>query len=121
MGLGDLTPTRYRYIFDTRKNIYKERTMTHGHGHALPAGFDLPVGPREHRHLRRFLAFMEEDHEGRGRHGRRGHRGGRGGPGGPGDFMFRFGPPGGRGPRARRGDVRAAALLLLAEEPRNGY
>ena len=35
-----------------------------------------------------------------------------GGPGGP------FG--GGRG-RARRGDVRAALLLLLAEEPRNGY
>ena len=29
------------------------------------------------------------------------------------------GPHGGR--RARRGDVRAAALLLLAEEPRNGY
>jgi DNA-binding PadR family transcriptional regulator len=28
--------------------------------------------------------------------------------------------PGRRG-RARRGDVRAAALLLLAEEPRNGY
>ena len=45
---------------------------------------------------------------GRGRH--------RGGPRGgfPG-----FGPP--RGPRARRGDVRAALLLLLAEEPRNGY
>jgi len=44
--------------------------------------------------------------------------------GGPG-----FGPgfgPGGRGPRgrgrkARRGDIRTAALLLLAEEPRNGY
>jgi DNA-binding PadR family transcriptional regulator len=33
-----------------------------------------------------------------------------------------FGPPfgGGRG-RARRGDVRLALLLLLAEEPRNGY
>ena len=29
-----------------------------------------------------------------------------------------FGPP---GPRARRGDVRAAILALLAEEPRNGY
>jgi DNA-binding PadR family transcriptional regulator len=28
---------------------------------------------------------------------------------------------GGRGPRARRGDVRAALLVLLAEEPRNGY
>src|SRR3954471_20452280 len=27
----------------------------------------------------------------------------------------------GRGPRARRGDVRAALLVLLAEEPRNGY
>jgi DNA-binding PadR family transcriptional regulator len=27
----------------------------------------------------------------------------------------------GRGPRARRGDVRAAILALLAEEPRNGY
>lgn len=29
--------------------------------------------------------------------------------------------PGGRRPRARRGDVRAAILLLLEEEPRNGY
>src|SRR4029077_16350562 len=33
------------------------------------------------------------------------------------------GPPpfGPRGRRAARGDVRAAVLLLLAEEPRNGY
>jgi DNA-binding PadR family transcriptional regulator len=31
-----------------------------------------------------------------------------------------FGPPPGRG-RRRRGDVRTALLLLLAEEPRNGY
>ena len=36
-----------------------------------------------------------------------------GGPGG--------GGPRGRGRRARRGDIRTAALLLLAEEPRNGY
>ena len=41
-------------------------------------------------------------------------RGRHGGPQFPG-----FGPP--RGPRARRGDVRAALLVLLAEEPRNGY
>jgi DNA-binding PadR family transcriptional regulator len=45
------------------------------------------------------------------------------GPGGP--FGPGFGPghhgPRGRGRRARRGDIRAAALLLLAEEPRNGY
>jgi DNA-binding PadR family transcriptional regulator len=35
--------------------------------------------------------------------------------------QFGFGGPHGRGRRARRGDVRAAALLLLEEEPRNGY
>jgi DNA-binding PadR family transcriptional regulator len=52
-----------------------------------------------------------------------GHRhherhGGFGGWGGP-----PFDPRGGfrRGRKARRGDVRTAALLLLAEEPRNGY
>jgi len=64
------------------------------------------------------------------------HRGGPHGFGGRGEFGF-GGPgpgfggpfgPGARGPfgrgggrRARRGDVRLAALLLLAEEPRNGY
>jgi DNA-binding PadR family transcriptional regulator len=43
----------------------------------------------------------------------------RGGPpfGGP----VRGGPFGGGRGRRRRGDVRAAILLLLAEEPRNGY
>jgi DNA-binding PadR family transcriptional regulator len=45
-----------------------------------------------------------------------GRGGGRGfGPFGPGGFGFR------RGPRARRGDIRAAILGLLKEEPRNGY
>jgi DNA-binding PadR family transcriptional regulator len=54
-----------------------------------------------------------------GRGGPRGHGGRRGRHGG-GQFGFPgFGPP--RGPRARRGDVRAALLVLLAEEPRNGY
>jgi DNA-binding PadR family transcriptional regulator len=43
------------------------------------------------------------------RHRHQGRPGGFGGPGGP------------RGHRAARGDVRAAALALLAEEPRNGY
>jgi DNA-binding PadR family transcriptional regulator len=55
------------------------------------------------------------------------------GPGGPGGFGFGprggFGPGGPFGPhhrgrggrRARRGDIRSAILLLLAEEPRNGY
>src|SRR2546430_1513621 len=62
--------------------------------------------------------------------GRRGHGRGPGFPGRPG-----FGGPPGfpglgawlgdsrmmRGPRAKRGDVRAAALALLAEGPMNGY
>ncbi|MGH2852400.1 MAG: PadR family transcriptional regulator [Solirubrobacteraceae bacterium] len=56
------------------------------------------------------------------------HRGGPGergpfrdfGPGSP--FGFGGGPRGFRGHgKARRGDIRTAALLLLAEEPRNGY
>src|ERR1035437_499978 len=64
-----------------------------------------------------------------GRHGRHGaHRCRSFGPGGRGEFGgFAFGgfPPGG-GPRGRgrdhrRGDIRTAALLLLPEEPRNGY
>jgi len=52
---------------------------------------------------------------GRRRHGPWFGRGGGFGPffAGPGGFP--------RGPRARRGDVRAAALLLLAEGPLNGY
>jgi DNA-binding PadR family transcriptional regulator len=51
----------------------------------------------------------------RGRHGPWSWRGEGFGPlfGGPGGFR--------RGPRARRGDVRTAALLLLAEESLNGY
>jgi DNA-binding PadR family transcriptional regulator len=56
----------------------------------------------------------------------RGHRRHRHGRGEFGGFPFGpgFGP--GWGPRggwrkARRGDIRTAALLLLAEEPRNGY
>jgi DNA-binding PadR family transcriptional regulator len=71
--------------------------------------------------------------------GRRRHHFGPGGPGGPGpggpggfgrggrDFMGPLfggmpgGPGFGRRRRASRGDVRTAALLLLAEEPRNGY
>jgi DNA-binding PadR family transcriptional regulator len=85
-----------------------------------------------HRHAGKLLvgaALIRAMSEGRKRH----HRGGPGhhGPGfDPRAFAFGmrggfgpfgFGGPGGRGRRARRGDVRAAALLLLEEEPRNGY
>jgi DNA-binding PadR family transcriptional regulator len=88
--------------------------------------------PREHRE--------HKEHRGGGHRMRAGRRGGGpwpgggpggpgglGGPGGPFEFGMRggpFGPPrfGGRGPRVRRGDVRAAILDLLAEgQPWNGY
>ena len=74
------------------------RAMTSGHG--------ISAGGRRHRH------------------GGVPHGPGHGfwfGPGG--GFPFGPGGPWGRrrGPRARRGDVRTAALLLLAEAPRNGY
>ena len=57
------------------------------------------------------------------------HRGGPGPSGPRGPFAefgpgFGFGGPRGfgrHGGKARRGDIRTAALLLLAEEPRNGY
>jgi DNA-binding PadR family transcriptional regulator len=75
----------------------------------------------------------EGEHEGR-RHRHGGPRRVRMGPGGPlkrGGWGPGWGPPGlgpwfgdvkfMRGPRVKRGDVRAAALALLAEEPRNGY
>ena len=66
------------------------------------------------------------DSEGRcGRHGRHAHHRHRGFRGeGFGPLGFGFGPgggPRGRGRKARRGDIRTAALLLLADEPRNGY
>jgi len=61
---------------------------------------------------------------GRGRHCRNRRHGF--GPGGRefGPFGPGFAPgrgPRGRGRKARRGDIRTAALLLLAEESRNGY
>src|SRR5947209_18439327 len=40
---------------------------------------------------------------------------------GPEGFRHHRGGPGPRGRRARRGDIRSAILLLLDEEPRNGY
>lgn len=55
----------------------------------------------------------------RGRHGHGGHFDPRAFWGGPWRGMG-FGP-GGRRSRARRGDVRAATLLLLEEDARNGY
>ena len=76
------------------------------HAHAM-TGHWGPGHP-----LSQWLTMTGRGH--RGRPHRRPH-------GGPGGFGPGFGPGFGRGPRARRGDVRAAVLVLLAEEPRNGY
>src|SRR5947209_7088053 len=54
-----------------------------------------------------------------GAHQQHRHRCGPFGPGGQGRPPHWRGGRGGR--RARRGDIRSAILLLLSEEPRNGY
>jgi DNA-binding PadR family transcriptional regulator len=69
----------------------------------------------------------DDERHGRSRGRGHGHFGGPfAGPGFPGPEMHGFGQfprefRGMRGPRARRGDVRAGALALLAEQPMNGY
>ena len=92
-----------------------------GASYAAPIGRCHPHHHRSGKHGARaaeWFAMM-------GPGGRHGFGPGGFGPGVPGGFGFGFGGPGGprggRGRRARRGDIRAAALLLLAEEPRNGY
>lgn len=93
--------------------------MSHTHVMSQPELWEH--GERFGRNLRHWMR-MTAEHGGRG--GRRGHRG-RGpsgwsedptGEGRSWQPHFR-----GRGPKVRRGDVRAAVLALLAEAPRNGY
>jgi len=80
---------------------------------------------RKHHGLKAAALLAMAASHGRGR-GRHRHEFG---PGGGGFFNIPFGGPpfgpgGGRGfgrGKARRGDVRTAALLLLNEGPRNGY
>jgi DNA-binding PadR family transcriptional regulator len=108
-----------------------------GHDHSgRPAHHERHDQPGPHEGHPHHEVLTEDGTAGRGRGRRfrspefgRGGSGGPGGFGGGGPFGFGgpfgpFGPGGGRGrggARARRGDVRAAALVLLAEEPRNGY
>ncbi|MBJ7608177.1 MAG: helix-turn-helix transcriptional regulator [Candidatus Dormibacteraeota bacterium] len=83
---------------------------------AGPTGWDI-----ERHHLRHVLRAAGAHHRGRGRGGPRGF-------GGPGGFPIGGGFPGGRDfpwgggrHRAGRGDIRAAILALLVEEPMHGY
>lgn len=72
-----------------------------------------------------FAAPADGEADGPHRHGgprARRHGGPRFGPGfGPGGGPFPGGRGGRRGRRTSRGDVRAAVLALLAEQPRHGY
>ncbi|MCF6474510.1 PadR family transcriptional regulator [Nonomuraea sp. MG754425] len=114
--------------------------------HHIAASGPWPGAHEYKRALRESLHAMTDAFGQMGEH--LGGRGGHGGPhdrrqrgrrGGPGPFPFDFGRGGpfggpggpwggghhggwgGRGRKAKRGDVRAAILALLAEEPRNGY
>jgi len=100
------------------------------HADAIDVTYSGRCGHHSAHDLRALWRAMtgEQGAHGPGGRGREGHRG-RGGRhrygaemgfGGP---FGGFGPggPRGRGRKARRGDIRTAALLLLAEEPRNGY
>jgi DNA-binding PadR family transcriptional regulator len=104
--------------------MYAQAAYRHGRCSSTEKGLD-----------ERALAFLrvmmgergEPGEQGFGPRGHRRHHGHGRGRGGFGDFgSFGWPPqrPGGRfgrGRKARRGDIRTAALLLLAEEPRNGY
>lgn len=74
-----------------------------------------PGRPPQLRHVLAFAGGFGPETGFGGFPGPEEHGPGRCGPGG------RGGPGRHRGRRARRGDIRAAILLLLAEEPRNGY
>jgi DNA-binding PadR family transcriptional regulator len=87
----------------------------------MPAeGYPGYEGHASEKERRRAFRQMKMAMAASGRHGKRRHGPppfGRGfGPGG-----FQDGPFFGRGPKVGRGDVRAAILVLLAEEPMHGY
>ncbi len=99
-------------------------------GGTQPLGFAPQQRPALHEHRRQARREFRDYLRGHGvgRDGPFGPGFGRGfGPGfGPGGFGFGPGPRGGRrgpgyGRRGRRGDVRAAILVLLAERPMHGY
>jgi len=84
-------------------------------GDLTHASGEGPCGPAGHPDIGVLRLAMADRGPGRHGHGRGRHRGRGFGGGLEGGFG------GGRGRKARRGDIRTAALLLLAEEPRNGY
>src|SRR5579862_2296987 len=94
-------------------------TYGHGAGGCHPHGHTGSRSGRDLKQLLRMLAMAGEGtHEGEESHhgGPYGRHRGPGGPWGGVPFGGRGGGPFRRS-KARRGDIRTAALLLLAEEP----
>jgi DNA-binding PadR family transcriptional regulator len=94
-----------REAFQAMADAFEQIGGRRGGPHRGPHHGPHHGGPHEHRHRGRGGPFPFD-------FGR--------GPWGPGPWGGR-GWGGGRGRKAKRGDVRAAILALLAEEPRNGY
>jgi len=108
-----------RAIKVVRSNQTKEFSTMHQHKFDEAMAGGAMFGPRpfprgHHGDRLGDLARARGGGRGRGR-GRGGEFGGGFGRGGD------FGPMFGRGPKVGRGDVRAAILALLSEEPMHGY
>ena len=94
------------------------------HGHRPPFGPDFMMATDGPPPPPPFDGPVDDEQPGpRGRRQRRGGPpfGPGFGPGMPPGFARRFGGPRGRGRRTARGDIRAAVLALVAEQPRHGY
>jgi DNA-binding PadR family transcriptional regulator len=123
-GWADDGGRRHRYEDQGRRRRYEDEGWRHGGDEGWRRGGGGGEGWRHGGggdEGRRPKGGGRRGHGGRGFPGRGEMVAGPGfGPGMHGPGLW-FGEPRLRGPRARRGDVRAAALALLAEEPRNGY
>ena len=96
------------------------------HGHRPPFGPDFMMATDGPPPPPPFDGPVDDEQPGPHGRGRRQRRGGPPfgpgfGPGMPPGFARRFGGPRGRGRRTARGDIRAAVLALVAEQPRHGY
>ena len=111
---------------DTRNQEFGEHWSPHSHRHHAGRRFRARFDPQGSDPASEPGAPGGPSRRGRDEFG---GRGGFGSPGpasfgpdfGPGFHGDRRGRYGRRGGRAKRGDVRAAALALLSEEPMNGY
>jgi DNA-binding PadR family transcriptional regulator len=99
--------------------MHAEAAYRYGHGRC--GGASRGIDERALALLRAMMGREEAGERGHGPHRHRHHGRGFGDFGPFGWPPQRPGGRSGRGRKARRGDIRIAALLLIAQEPRNGY